>query len=381
MAATALLPFLFAACATTATVRGGGGGGINAARLEPYNGPKARVAVARFDDKTAKGAGSIGEGMATMLTTALVGSNRFIVLERDVLDEVIREQDLGASGRVKPGTAAPVGQIEGAELLVLGAVTEFEPERLGVGGGIVGLGTLLGSMYLSSKNSGLPVGAAYYTESHVAIDLRAVDAATSRLLFTVSVEAKGQDWGGGVLAEVGGGRSRLPIGFGGFQKRATEEAIRKAIDLGVAELARRTPAAYYRFETDAFAAGRMLAFAYLDIDGLTGERIAQPGLRVATTAAEWASLAAEIGLSGSAAAPPVDFSAQRVAAVFAGAQDTPGRMVSVEKAVGFPDRVELTAALVPPPPGAEKVKPAPSLLYPMALLRLERGAPLTLVWK
>ena len=55
--------------------------------------------------------------MATMLTTALVGTNRYIVLERDVLSEVIREQDLGASGRVKAGTEAPIGEIEGADLL------------------------------------------------------------------------------------------------------------------------------------------------------------------------------------------------------------------------------------------------------------------------
>jgi len=60
--------------------------------------------VASFEDKTRKGGGDIGTGLSTMLTTALVNSNRFIVLERDVLDEVLREQDFGASGRVR---AAP----------------------------------------------------------------------------------------------------------------------------------------------------------------------------------------------------------------------------------------------------------------------------------
>jgi curli biogenesis system outer membrane secretion channel CsgG len=380
LAAVVLLPLPLGACATTAGVRGGGGAGIEAARSEPYDGPKARIAVAPFEDKTAKGSGAIGGGMATMLTTALVNSNRFIVLERDLLDEVLREQDLGASGRVSAGTAAPIGEIEGAELLVIGAVTEFEPERMGIGGASVGLGTLIGSAVLHEKNEWLPVGAATYKESSIGIDIRAVDAATSRVIFTTSIEAKGVDWGGGVIAEIGGGHSRLPLGFGTFQKAATEKAVRKAIDLAVAELARRTPAEYFRHRTEDFASGRMAAFDYLDIPGLSGERFPNAEVRVASNGAEWASLAADLGLVGQAAAAPVNFSLQRVAAVFGGSQDTPGRTVSVEKAVAFPDRVELTASLLPPPKEAGELKPTPALLHPMALVRLESGPPVSLVW-
>jgi curli biogenesis system outer membrane secretion channel CsgG len=376
-----LLPLALGACATTAGVRGGGGGDLNAARLEPYDGPRARIAVAAFTDKTAKGGGEIGEGMATMLTTALVNSNRFIVLERDELNEVLREQDLGASGRVRAGTEAPVGQIEGAELLAIGAVTAFEPEHVGVGGGIIGLGTLIGSAILNDRHKWVPVGAATYKESFLSIEVRLVDAATSRVLFTTTIDAKGIDWGGGVIAEVGGGRSRLPLAFGGFQNTATEKAVRQAIDVAVAELARRTPTEYFRHRADEFASGRMAAFAYVDLEGISGERFEQRGLRVASSAAEWATLAAELGLAGAAAAPPVDFSVQRVAAVFAGAQGVPGKSVSVEKAVAFPDRIELTAAVVDAPPQAEGLVATPAALHPMALVRLEKGAPVKLTWE
>lgn len=375
-----VLPLLLGACATTATVRGEGGGDIDANRLEPYDGPRARIAVAAFEDKTSKGGGEIGGGMATMLTTALVNSNRFIVLERDVLGEVLREQDLGASGRASAGTAAPVGEIEGAELLAIGAVTAFEPDAMGVGGGILGLGTLIGTSILHAADRNIPVAAATYKESYVAIDLRMVDAATSRVLFTTTIDARGYDMGGGVIAEVGGGRSRLPLAFGGFQKTATEQAVRKAINLAVAVLARRTPREYFRHRTEEFTGGRMAAFAYLDVPGLTGERFGRDGLRVASTNAEWAAFAAELGLQGNEAAPPVDFSVQRVAAIFAGAQREPGRAVSVEKAVAFPDRVELTAVLLPPQQGAGELKPTPALLRPMALVRLENGAPVRLLW-
>jgi curli biogenesis system outer membrane secretion channel CsgG len=380
-AAALLLPLLLGACATTTTSVQGGGEGLDRTRIEPYDGPRARIAVAAFEDRTAKGGGEIGSGMATMLTTALVNSSRYIVLERDALDEVLREQDLGDAGRVRAETAVPSGEIEGAELLAIGAVTAFEPESIGVGGGILGLGTLIGTAILHESNQNIPIAAATYLESHIAIDVRLVDAVTSRVLFTTSVEAKGYNWGGSVIAEVGGGRSRLPLAFGGFQKTATEAAVRKAIDLAVVDLARRTPSEYFRHRAEEFTSGRMAAFAYLDVAGLTGERFAEQGLRVASTPAEWGELAAALGLGGPAAEPPVDFSVQRVAAVFAGAQPGPGRSVSVEKAVAYPDRVELTAALLPAPPGAEKLAHTPALLRPMALVRLEQGAPVSLAWE
>jgi curli biogenesis system outer membrane secretion channel CsgG len=87
-----LLPLAFGACATTTSVRGGGD--LNAARLEPYDGPRARIAVAAFTDKTGEAGVEIGDGLATMLTTGLVNGGRFIVLERDLLDEVLAERDL-----------------------------------------------------------------------------------------------------------------------------------------------------------------------------------------------------------------------------------------------------------------------------------------------
>src|SRR5512143_345654 len=92
---------------------------IDQVQLEAYDGPKARVAVYRFGDQTAKGGGAynsrrgwysaeIGNGMADMLNDALLQSNRFIVLDRQSLQDVLMEQDLGASGRIRPDTAARV---------------------------------------------------------------------------------------------------------------------------------------------------------------------------------------------------------------------------------------------------------------------------------
>ncbi|HEY6000085.1 MAG TPA: CsgG/HfaB family protein [bacterium] len=229
--AGALALTLAAACAPmqpTAMVTSGPGPGIAEAQAVPYNGPKARITVSKFTDKSAKGYGGIGEGMSEMMTTALFNTNRFIVLERGELGEVLREQDLGASGRIKKGTEAAIGEVEGAELLVVGAITEFEPNAAGAGGGLV----------LPGFGAGLGVKTA-----HVAIDIRVIDAKTSRILAAQTVEGRAQDIGGlGAIAP-----GPLAIGFGAFAKTPMEKAIRVCIQTAVNFIAQQTPAQYYHY--------------------------------------------------------------------------------------------------------------------------------------
>lgn len=383
-----LLAFILGSCAPTATIVGGGGAPMNEVLRLPYDGPKARIAVAKFDDRTARGYGQIGEGMAAMFTTGLVNSNRYIVLERDLVDDIIREQDLAVGGRVRTGTGAPAGEIEGAELLLIGAITEFEPEKFGLGGGIIGLGTLITTAILHEKDNNFPVGAATYTESHIALEVRLVETASSRILASISVEGRGQDWGGGVIAEVGGGSSRLPLAFGGFHKTATDKAVRKAVSLAVAAVTLQVPQEYFHYTDDVLTGGRIFGFTYLDLPfspsgvSLSGEQV-----RVARNGDEWQKLAVDLGLAGNEASPPVDFSSRQVIAVAAGDRRALGRAVTVEKIVAFTDRLEVTAGLTAlPAPAAngegggekgEEVLPG----LPVALIQTEQtGLPVKVVW-
>ena len=383
-----LLAALLSSCAPTARVVGGDD--FEEAPFLPYHGPRARIAVAHFEDRTAKGYDRIGDGRATMFTTALVNSRRYIVLERDLIDEVIREQDLAAGGRVGAGTETPFGEIEGAEILLTGAVTEFEPEKFGVGGAVLGLGTLIGSAVLHEKVDGLPVGAATYRESHIALDLRLIDTATSRILASVSVESRGRDWGGLIVAEVGGGYTRLPLAFGGFQKAATEKAVRKAVDLGVSALTLRAPPHYFRYGPEDFAEGRILGFSYLDLSVGSGASFPDRAFRVAGTAKEWKAIAGDLGLSGADATPPVDFSARRVILIAAGKQVNPWRKIAIERVVTFPDRVEITASLTEPLPPEEAGKAGDegfeakkrASLQPLVLIHIEGSElPASVRWK
>ena len=141
--------------------------------------------------------------MADQLATALFNSNRYIVLERQQLDDVLVEQDLGASGRIAQATAAPIGQIEGAELLITGAVTEFQGNAGGTQGRVGGAG------WGGWSKWGAVVGsiAGGVRKAHIAIDVRVIDARTSRIVAATSVEGEAKDFnlGAGLGHYYGGG--------------------------------------------------------------------------------------------------------------------------------------------------------------------------------
>ncbi len=226
------------ACATaepTATVKSGGGPSIGQARAEKYNGPKARIAVKKFVNKAAKGGGDIGTGMADMMVTALFNTNRFIVLDRQDTTDIMDEQDLAASGRIKQETAAPIGEMEGAELLISGAITAFEPD---ISGGIGGVGVPLGGAFLGVGGK--------KKDAYMAVDIKVVDTRTGRIVSAVTVEGRASDYAGGVVGAIGG----VPIPFilGGYKNTPMESAIRVVINKAVDYLASQTPAQFYRYK-------------------------------------------------------------------------------------------------------------------------------------
>jgi curli biogenesis system outer membrane secretion channel CsgG len=197
---------LTSGCSSAAVVTSSSGPGIAQAQQEAYNGPKPRIAVKAFEFKAAQGGGDVGRGMSDMLADSLFNSGRFIVLEREHLNEVMEEQDLGASGRIKKETAAPLGEIEGAQLLIRGSVTQFEPDCRG------------GSLLLFGAK-----------EACVAINLRIVDAKTGRVVNATTVEGTSGSGGVGLVFAT----SPMPIGLGAWTKTPMEAAIRDMIEKAV----------------------------------------------------------------------------------------------------------------------------------------------------
>ncbi len=211
-----------------------GGPTIEQAQKEDYMGPKARVAVTKFVDKSAKGYGRIGDGMAEMLANSLFATNRFIVLERQSLSDVIAEQDLGASGRVRQETAARIGEIEGADILIEGTITEFEPGSSGAGGGLGGL--------LPGKVGAIAGIFGGIKKSHVALIVKMIDTRTGRRIASEQIEGTATD----IEGMAGFQGTRLSGAFSGFSNTPMEKAIRIAIDEAVRVIISKTPSEYYR---------------------------------------------------------------------------------------------------------------------------------------
>ena len=377
-----LLAATVAGCSTgnpNAKVRFGGGPDIKTVREARYDGPKARIAVTKFVNKAAKANAEIGSGISDMLSTALFRSNRFIVLDRQDLDAIITEQDLAASGRVSDETAAVMGKLEGADLLVMGAVTEFEPEYFGAGGIALGVVTFGASLAVAMANDDVPVGAVTYKESHVAMDVKVVDAATGRIVFSKSVEGRYKKWGGGVIGGIGGGWSRAGVGLGGFQNTGVEQAIRVCLDKAVEEISRNTPAEYYRVdETQApVYANQLLAFHPVQFASASPDG---PAVREAFTISDEAAyqkLVARLKVNPSLA-PVFDWNNTMLLIVFGGEKPTAGHLVSVFKVVDKKGSIEAEIGQSPPTGDAEveQVK-----YWPFDVVRIEKSSkPVVFIW-
>jgi curli biogenesis system outer membrane secretion channel CsgG len=99
--------------------------------VEQYLGPKLRVGVVNFQNKTPSKVLGIGEAAADILGTILQKTNRFIVIPQQDIESIMQQQKMGATGAINPDTAAKMGQILGLNAIVTGAVTAYSETEEG----------------------------------------------------------------------------------------------------------------------------------------------------------------------------------------------------------------------------------------------------------
>ncbi len=189
------------------------------APLPEIPGPKRTVAVSHFDAvgsfTRVHGGWDVGGGLSAMLTSALSESDRFIVLERGNLSTVMSEQQLAANGLTNQESGARAGQLMGAQILVMGSVTEFGQNNSGGGFSIGFAGSDLGGA-ISPQ----------FSKGYVAIDVRFVDSTTGQVLRSVTVrkKIKSSAFAGSINFE------GISIGGNKFNSTPLGEACREAIN-------------------------------------------------------------------------------------------------------------------------------------------------------
>ena len=160
---------------------------------------KDRVAIMDFENKSQHGGWRLGRGASDMLTTELVKTGKFNVMERERLAAIIKEQNLGASGRIDPSTAARIGKIIGVEYIITGAITEYGQSKSGVGLQDVKLGK---------------------TGYHATVDIRMINADSGQIVFADSESHSGSSYAGRLFG-ISAGES--------FNEKKATEVMRVAI--------------------------------------------------------------------------------------------------------------------------------------------------------
>jgi hypothetical protein len=98
-----------------------------AARSAPGTQQPLTVAIFDFESRD-EAVRDLGPKVATLLNANLSAEPQIITVERAELEKILGEQELGLSGTVSPDTAAKVGHLTGAKVLVTGRVFKADKE-------------------------------------------------------------------------------------------------------------------------------------------------------------------------------------------------------------------------------------------------------------
>ena len=246
VAAAALL-LAGGALAQSAKVTGGSRQSVREAQRDVVAGKKPRVAVRQFENRSGVrffyDGKHVGEGMKEMLESALMETGKFLVFERESLDDVLLEQDYGQSPRFRQGGAPRMGELETLDFLVTGAVTELLQDQSSAGGRVKA------GRKKRKKKKGIDLFdlAGGFKKDHVAIDVKLIDVRTGQIVATTSVEGEAGDLSlDGALGALGD-TGRLLLAAGGESRTPIQKAVRACIVQAVDWIAKRIEAeGFYR---------------------------------------------------------------------------------------------------------------------------------------
>ena len=166
--------------------------------VDKYRGPKRRIAVVEFDNKTPYGQRELGNSATDIIVTELQKTGQFILVEREKVQRILDEQRFQASDLVEPATVAKVGRLLGVNAIVTGAVTQFGQREEGV------------------------EAIVYQRRSQIAectVDIRIVDVETGEILVADSGRGEAKQTVEGVMGL--GGRSSYDTTLAGEALRAS----------------------------------------------------------------------------------------------------------------------------------------------------------------
>ncbi len=213
-----------------------------------YSGGRANIAVGDFLIKASRANQVIGDGLREMLQTGMFESQRFNVMDRLDTEGLINEQKLSYTKLVRPGAPKLGAQMDVAELLIYGTVTEFEAEASGAGLTAELPGTWGSAMVQTAK------GSVQGKNAHMAIDIRVVDTASGRVVAARRIAGSAASYMAGVGVNIqskitsGGTQHHIktPLTLSMFKNTPMELAMRDCIYRSIIYATQAVPSHYFR---------------------------------------------------------------------------------------------------------------------------------------
>ena len=180
--------------------------------LSEYTGLKHAMGVKDFANEAGwRGKWELGQNLSIMLESALFDTGRFVLVEREKLQDVIAEQDLAASSRAATAKkAAQTGVIRPARYLATGAITEVDSAQAGGDGALRIKGFKVG---LKKKRA------------QVTVIAKLVDTSTGEIVSKKRIVGKPS----GTALNLGYSNADFGVGLGGFTKTPLGQAAQDAI--------------------------------------------------------------------------------------------------------------------------------------------------------
>lgn len=207
---------------------------LTAATMAPAQ-QKKRVAVMNFDYATVQSNVAaifntnqdIGKGISDMLVDRLVSSGAYSVIERKALDKIMAEQNFSNSDRADANSAAKLGRLLGANVIIVGSITQFgrDDKSVGVGGGAFGgFGSKYGLGGVGKKNA----------KAVVVLTARLVNVDTGEILASASGKGESKRSGMNLLGagggNGGGGGGDVNMNSSNFANTIIGEAVNEAVN-------------------------------------------------------------------------------------------------------------------------------------------------------
>jgi curli biogenesis system outer membrane secretion channel CsgG len=140
-------------------------------------------------------------------------ASKFVIVERDKLNLVMKEQGLATSGAINPQTAAKVGALLGVKYIVVGGIDKFAINN--TGGRVRGIGGNL-------------------QQATATVNIRFIDTTTGERVLAMAADAEVRKGGGFGLGAVGGRDNQWGIASETIEK-ASKAAVAKFVSGGYVE--------------------------------------------------------------------------------------------------------------------------------------------------